>query len=115
LGSFEDITSVEGDEEITWHTENNKPVLQIILVIIFILLADWSFNNTHRATSLYQVSHLLLLLPLLLVLVFLLLLANLFLLPLSSLRVFEFISPRSKLQWLMLLRFQWLYAVLVMY
>jgi hypothetical protein len=46
LGSFEDITSVEGDEEITWHTENNKPVLQILLVIILILLADWSFNNS---------------------------------------------------------------------
>jgi hypothetical protein len=46
LGSFEEITSVDGDEEITWHTENNKPVLQILLVIIFILLADWSFNNS---------------------------------------------------------------------
>jgi hypothetical protein len=56
LGSFEEITSVEGDEEITWHTENNKPVLQILLVIIFTLLADWSFNNTteqlHFAKSL---------------------------------------------------------------
>ncbi|EDR09218.1 uncharacterized protein LACBIDRAFT_326641 [Laccaria bicolor S238N-H82] len=31
LGSFEEITSVEGDEEITWHTENNKPILQILL------------------------------------------------------------------------------------
>ncbi|KIJ92679.1 hypothetical protein K443DRAFT_113196, partial [Laccaria amethystina LaAM-08-1] len=31
LGSFEEITSVEGDEEITWHTENNKPVPQILL------------------------------------------------------------------------------------
>ena len=35
LGSFEEITSVDGDEEITWHTENNNPVLQILLVTIF--------------------------------------------------------------------------------
>ena len=35
LGSFEEIISVEGDKELTWHTENNKPVLQILLVIIF--------------------------------------------------------------------------------
>ena len=38
LGSFEEITSVEGDEQITWHTENNKLVLQILLVTIFYYL-----------------------------------------------------------------------------
>jgi len=32
LGSFSDITSVEGDEEITWSSENNKPILHVLLV-----------------------------------------------------------------------------------
>ncbi|KDR70295.1 hypothetical protein GALMADRAFT_144954 [Galerina marginata CBS 339.88] len=31
LGSFDEITSVDGDEEITWETENNKPILRILL------------------------------------------------------------------------------------
>lgn len=32
LGPFDLITSVDGDEDITWHTENNKPVLHVLLV-----------------------------------------------------------------------------------
>jgi hypothetical protein len=40
LGSFSDITSDEGDEEITWHTENNKPVLYILLVCLFLFSPD---------------------------------------------------------------------------
>ena len=35
LGSFSDITSVEGDEEITWSSENNKPILHVLLVFVF--------------------------------------------------------------------------------
>ena len=35
LGSFSDITSVEGDEEITWSSENNKPILRVLLVFFF--------------------------------------------------------------------------------
>jgi hypothetical protein len=35
LGSFSDITSVEGDEEITWNSENNKPILRVLLVHFF--------------------------------------------------------------------------------
>jgi len=26
------ITSIDGDEDITWHTENNKPVLHVLFV-----------------------------------------------------------------------------------
>jgi hypothetical protein len=36
LGSFSDITSVEGDEEITWNSENNKPILHVLLVFFFL-------------------------------------------------------------------------------
>ena len=35
LGSYSDITSVDGDEEIEWQFENNKPVLKILLVCSF--------------------------------------------------------------------------------
>ena len=28
------ITSVDGDEDITWHTENNKPVLHVLMVCL---------------------------------------------------------------------------------
>jgi len=35
LGSFSDITSFEGDEEITWNSENNKPILRVLLVYLF--------------------------------------------------------------------------------
>jgi hypothetical protein len=38
LGSFSDITSVEGDEEITWSSENNKPILRVLLVFFFSLI-----------------------------------------------------------------------------
>jgi hypothetical protein len=36
LGSFSDITSFEGDEEITWDSENNKPILRVLLVHFFL-------------------------------------------------------------------------------
>ena len=32
LGPYNVITSVDGDEDITWHMENNKPVLHVLLV-----------------------------------------------------------------------------------
>ena len=35
MGSFSDITSVEGDEEITWSSENNKLILHVLLVFVF--------------------------------------------------------------------------------
>ena len=35
LGSYSDITAVDGDEEIEWQFENNKPVLKILLVCSF--------------------------------------------------------------------------------
>ena len=34
LGPYEVITSVDGDEDITWHTENNKPVLHVLMVCL---------------------------------------------------------------------------------
>ena len=35
MGSFSDITSVEGDEEVTWSSENNKLILRVLLVFVF--------------------------------------------------------------------------------
>ena len=32
LGPYDVITSIDGDENITWHTENNEPVLHVLLV-----------------------------------------------------------------------------------
>jgi hypothetical protein len=32
LGPYDVITSIDGDEDITWHTENNKPILHVLLV-----------------------------------------------------------------------------------
>ena len=32
LGPYDVITSVDGDEDITWYMENNKPILYILLV-----------------------------------------------------------------------------------
>jgi len=32
LGPYDIITSADGDEDITWHTENNKPVLHVLFV-----------------------------------------------------------------------------------
>ena len=34
LGPYDVITSIDGDEDITWHSENNKPVLHILLVCL---------------------------------------------------------------------------------
>ena len=34
LGPYDVITSVDGDEDITWHTENNKPVLHVLMVCL---------------------------------------------------------------------------------
>jgi hypothetical protein len=31
-GPYDVITSVDGDEDVTWHTENNKLVLHVLLV-----------------------------------------------------------------------------------
>ncbi len=39
LGSFSDITSFEGDEEITWNSENNKPILHVLLVHLFLFFS----------------------------------------------------------------------------
>ena len=34
LGPYNVITSIDGDEDITWHMENNKPVLHVLLVCL---------------------------------------------------------------------------------
>ena len=34
LGPYHIITSVDGDEDIIWHTENNKPILHVLLVCL---------------------------------------------------------------------------------
>lgn len=34
LGPYHVITSVDGDEDIVWHTENNKPILHVLLVCL---------------------------------------------------------------------------------
>jgi hypothetical protein len=34
LGPYDVITSLDGDEDITWHTENNKPVLHVLFVCL---------------------------------------------------------------------------------
>jgi hypothetical protein len=36
LGPYEVITSVDGDEDITWYTENNKPVLHMLVVCLIL-------------------------------------------------------------------------------
>ena len=39
LGPYDVITSDEGDEEVTWGSENNRPVLHVLLVyFIFSLI-----------------------------------------------------------------------------
>ena len=37
LGPYDVITSDEGDEEVTWGFENNKPVLHVLLVYLFFI------------------------------------------------------------------------------
>ena len=34
LGPYDVITSADGDEDIVWHTENNKPILHVLLVCL---------------------------------------------------------------------------------
>jgi hypothetical protein len=38
LGPYNVITSIDGDEEVVWSSENNKPVLHILLVYLFFIL-----------------------------------------------------------------------------
>jgi hypothetical protein len=45
LGHYDVITSVDGDEDITWHTENNKPVLHILLVCLNLFPTDLIRSN----------------------------------------------------------------------
>ena len=37
LGPYHVITSDEGDEEVTWGSENNKPVLHVLLVYFYFI------------------------------------------------------------------------------
>ena len=34
LGPYDIITLADGDEDIVWHTENNKPILHVLLVCL---------------------------------------------------------------------------------
>ena len=45
LGLYEVITSVDGDEEITWHTQNNKPVLHVLLVCLNLFFTQLMKSN----------------------------------------------------------------------
>ena len=45
LGPYDVITSVDGDEDITWHTENNKPVLHVLLVCLNLFSTDLIRSN----------------------------------------------------------------------
>ena len=42
LGPYDIITSVDGEEDIIWHTENNKPVLHVLLVCLHYFLLNYS-------------------------------------------------------------------------
>jgi hypothetical protein len=55
LGPYDVITSIDGDEEITWHMENNKPVLHILLVCLNLFLNDLISNRT--VEQLFFVNH----------------------------------------------------------
>jgi hypothetical protein len=46
LGSYGVITSVDGDEDVTWHTENNKPVLHVLLVCLNLFPTELKSNRT---------------------------------------------------------------------
>ena len=45
LGLYEVITSVDRDEEITWHTQNNKPVLHVLLVCLNLFFTQLMKSN----------------------------------------------------------------------
>ena len=49
LGPYDVITSIDGDEDITWHTENNKPVLHVLLVCLNLFPTNLIRSNKTRA------------------------------------------------------------------
>jgi hypothetical protein len=56
LGSYDVITSVDGDEDITWHTENNKPVIHVLLVCLNLFFIQLMKSNK-TVDQFYFVKH----------------------------------------------------------
>ena len=44
-GPYDVITSVDGDEDVTWYTENNKPVLHVLLVSFALFFSYLTKSN----------------------------------------------------------------------
>ena len=41
LGPFTLITSADGDEDVTWNSQNDKPVLHVLLVYFILFVFHW--------------------------------------------------------------------------
>jgi hypothetical protein len=45
LGSYDVVTSADGDDDITWHAENNKPVLHVLFVCLNLFPTEFIKSN----------------------------------------------------------------------